>query len=83
MPKTPPPPPKSEKRLSRQVETAAASAAVYDSSPEVLKAQLVAASQSQGKVSVDAAGSPGKGAGENRGLAAMIITAAHGGQHAF
>ena len=37
-------------------------------------------------MSVDAAGSPvtgEAGTGENRDLAAMIITAAHGGQHAF
>jgi len=86
LPKTPPPPPKSEKRLSKQVEANAAPAAVYESSPEVLKAQMAAVGQSGGKVSVDAAGSPvtGKaGAGENRDLATMIITAAHGGQHAF
>ena len=84
LPKTPPPPPKSEKRLSRQVEAAAAAPlAAYDSSPEALKAQPAAASQSQGKVSVDAAASPAAGAGENRDLAAMIRTAAHAGQHAF
>ena len=47
---------------------------------------MAAAGQSGGEVSVDAAGSPvtGKaGVGENRDLATMIITAAHGGQHAF